>query len=246
MLSSLSVVIPAYNEQSRLPATLSRVLTYLRQHPEWRSEILVVDDGSCDATLRIAQRQAEALTGPSPSMRVLRNPGNRGKGYSVRHGMLEAQWEWILFTDADLSAPIEDCGKLVQAVSAEDPCIAIGSRALDRSLVGVHQSRFRESIGRGFNLMVRLVAGLPFKDTQCGFKLFSRQAARAIFALQRLDRFGFDVEVLYLAKKLGLPAVEVPVRWNDTAGTKVGMLAGANAFLDIARVRWNDWTGKYR
>ena len=246
MLSSLSVIVPAYNEESRLPATLRRVVAYLQQTPELSAEILVVDDGSADGTARVAQEQADALGDDRLSMAVLSNPGNRGKGYSVRHGVEKARWDWILFTDADLSAPIEECGKLITAVSDGACDVAFGSRALDRSLVGIHQSAFREAMGRMFNHVVRLVAGLPYKDTQCGFKLFSSKAARAIFERQRLDRFGFDVEILFLARKLGFQAVEVPVRWNHSEGTKVSMFSGANAFVDIARVRWNDWTGKYR
>ena len=246
MLSSLSVVIPAYNEESRLAATLRRVVAYLQRTPERPAEILVVDDGSADGTFRVAQEQARALADGTLAMNVLRNPGNRGKGYSVRHGVGKARSQWVLFTDADLSAPIEECDKLIAAVSDGSHDVAFGSRALDRSLIGVHQSPFREAVGRVFNHAVRLVAGLPDKDTQCGFKLFSHRAAHAIFGRQRLDRFGFDVEILFLARKLGFRAVEVPVRWDHSEGTKVSMLSGADAFLDIARVRWNDWTGKYR
>lgn len=244
MLSSISVVIPAYNEEKRLPGSLEQVSEYLRDKSGVPAEILVVNDGSRDATREVAQSLARRLAN-GPAIRVLENPGNCGKGYSVRHGMLEASHDWVLFTDADLSAPIEECDKLIAAVDASGPDIAIGSRALDRSLIGVHQSGFRESMGRFFNLMVRLGAGLPFLDTQCGFKLFSRRAARAIFACQQLERFGFDVEILYLAHKLGFRAVEVPVRWNHCEGTKVGMLSGADAFLDVWRVRRNDWLGKY-
>ena len=257
MLSSLSVIVPAYNEESRLPATLSNVVAYLQRTPDRPAEILVIDDGSTDGTFRVAQQQANDIGDERLSMTVLSNPGNRGKGYSVRHGVEKARWEWILFTDADLSAPIEECDKLVAAVSAGRGVsagggsagpydIAIGSRALDRSLIGIHQNAFRETMGRMFNHVVRLVAGLPYRDTQCGFKLFTSKAARAIFQRQRLDRFGFDVEILFLARKLGFEAIEVPVRWNHTEGTKVSMLSGADAFVDIARVRWNDWTGKYR
>ena len=245
MLSSLSVVIPAYNEENRLPATLERVSEYLRGKGAAPAEIVVVNDGSRDSTRDVAENLARRLEANGFTIRVLDNPGNRGKGYSVRHGMSEARHDWVLFTDADLSAPIEECDRLIEALDG-GPCdIAIGSRALDRSLIGVHQSGFRESIGRFFNLMVRLGAGLPFQDTQCGFKLFSRRAARAIFPCQRLDRFGFDVEILYLAHKFGFPVAEVPVRWNHCEGTKVGMLSGADAFLDVWRVRRNDWLGKY-
>jgi dolichyl-phosphate beta-glucosyltransferase len=150
-----------------------------------------------------------------------------------------------LFTDADLSAPIEELDKLARAVSSGSFDVAIGSRALDRSLIGVHQPWFRETMGRIFNLAVRLSTGLPYADTQCGFKLFRRDAAHKIFSRQLLERFGFDVEILYLAKKFGFRVTEVPVRWDHVEGTKVSTLAGADAFLDGWRVRRNDWANKY-
>lgn len=246
MPCSLSVVVPAYNEEKRLPASLAKIAAYLRTRPGAESEVLVVNDGSTDRTAEVSRAMAAELQDEAVSFRVLDNPGNRGKGYSVRHGVLEARCDWILFTDADLSAPIEECDKLLAAVVQDRWDGAIGSRALDRSLIGVHQPVFRELSGRVFNLAVRLVAGLGYADTQCGFKMFSREAGRALFGLQKLERFGFDVETLYLARKLGFRIAEVPVRWDNVEGTKVGMLDGADAFLDVARVRWNDWTGKYR
>jgi glycosyltransferase involved in cell wall biosynthesis len=239
---SISIVIPAYNEEKRLPATLEGVNCYLSGGGWQFSEVLVVDDGSGDGTLTIAQDFAAR----TPSARVLRNPGNRGKGYSVRHGMMEAKGEWVLFTDADLSAPIEQIETLWSAAQEGGAQVAIGSRALDRSLIGVHQPAFRESAGKLFNLGVRVITGLPFWDTQCGFKLFETRAAREIFRRQQLERFGFDVEVLFIARKLGYSTVEVPVRWNDVAGTKVGTLSGLSAFLDPLRVRLNQVKGKYR
>ncbi len=234
---SISVIIPAFNEEKRLPPTLTRVKEYLAASRWEFSEILVVDDGSRDSTARLAE---------GAGARVLRNPGNRGKGYSVRHGMLEAAGDWALFTDADLSAPIEELETLWTAVEREAAPCAIGSRELDRSLIGVHQPAFREIIGRVFNVLMRLQTGLPFHDTQCGFKLFETPAAREIFGRQRLDGFGFDVEVLFIARLLGYRTVEVPVRWNDAAGTKVSTMLGARSFLDPLKVRWNGITGKYR
>jgi dolichyl-phosphate beta-glucosyltransferase len=197
----------------------------------------VVDDGSRDGTVEVA-RKAGA--------RVLQNAGNRGKGYSVRHGMLEAKGEWALFSDADLSSPIEELDKLWSAVERENAQAAIGSRDLDRSLIGVRQPLFREWGGRFFNLVIRMVTGLPFHDTQCGFKLFEGAAARQIFGRQRVERFGFDVEVLFIAQSMGYRTLEVPVRWNDVAGTKVKMLGGLAAFLDPLIVRWNAIAGKYK
>lgn len=242
-LTAVSIVIPAYNEARRLPATLDAVAAYLRK-AEWASaEVLVVDDGSTDATAAVVESHPDA----GATVRLLRNPGNRGKGYSVRHGMLKASGEWILFTDADLSAPIEELEKLVEAATSQGADVAIGSRALDRSLIGVHQSGFREQAGRIFNLMMRIVTGLPFWDTQCGFKLFSRRAAREIFRRQRIDRFGFDAEVLFIARQLGLRTIEVPVRWNHVEGTKVHLLTDSlNMFLDLIRIRWNQLRGRYR
>jgi glycosyltransferase involved in cell wall biosynthesis len=234
---SISIIIPAYNEEKRLPSTLSTVKTYLASGHWEFSEVVVVDDGSRDQTAGVA-RDAGA--------RVIQNPGNRGKGYSVRNGMLNAKGDWALFSDADLSAPIDELEKLWVAVQKDGAKAAIGSRALDRSLIGVHQPAFRENMGRVFNLLMRLETGLPFRDTQCGFKLFEAAAAREIFKRQRLDGFGFDVEVLFIAKRLGYRTLEIPVRWNDVAGTKVSMVSGAKGFLDPLKVRWNGLSGKYR
>ena len=242
MTRSISIIVPAFNEEKRLPATLERVNGYLGVGGWDFTEILIVDDGSRDATMRVAEEFARR----TPLARVLRNPGNRGKGYSVRHGMLEAKGEWALFTDADLSAPIEELDKLWTAAQNANARVAIGSRALDRSLIGVHQPAFRESAGKVFNLGVRIIAGLPYRDTQCGFKLFETRAAREIFRRQQLERFGFDVEVLFIARRLGYTAIEVPVRWNDVAGTKVGTLSGLSAFLDPVRIRVLQWKGRYR
>ena len=159
--------------------------------------------------------------------------------------MREAKGEWRLFSDADLSAPIEELDKLCAAVDDRKAKVAVGSRALDRSLIGIHQPGFRETAGRVFNLVMRTVVSLPISDTQCGFKLFHRDAAEKIFARQRLERFGFDVEILYIAKKHGFEIAEVPVRWNHAEGSKVGMLTGLHAFGELAQVRWNDIRGLY-
>lgn len=229
-------MIPAYNEEARLPASLERVSAYLTGAGWAFSEIVVVDDGSRDRTAELAA---------GLGARVLRNPGNRGKGYSVRHGVLEARGEWVLFTDADLSTPIEEVEKLWSAAESRRAEIAIGSRALDRSLIGVRQPLAREASGRLFNVVMRAITGLPFRDTQCGFKLFEAGAARDVFRRQVLDGFGFDVEVLALARKLGYAAVEIPVRWNNAAGTKVGLGAGLAAFVDVARIRWSLFSGGY-
>lgn len=237
MRRSISIIIPAYNEERRLPSTLEAIGRYLGSRSWDFAEIVVVNDGSRDRTAALA-----CATGA----RVIENPGNRGKGFSVRNGILKAEGEWLLFTDADLSSPIEELDKLWRMAENENAEVAIGSRALDRSLVGVHQPAMREFAGRLFNLVMRAVTGLPFHDTQCGFKLFQRQAAREIFRRQRLDGFGFDVEALYIASRLGYRVLEIPVRWNDVAGTKVKMLGAVAAFLDPLKVRWNGITGKYK
>jgi glycosyltransferase involved in cell wall biosynthesis len=242
----LSIVIPAFNEERRLPKTMDQVLGYLAgSKPHARAantEVLVVDDGSTDGTAEVIRRIAQM----NSNVRLLQNPGNRGKGYSVRNGMLHAEGEWILFSDADLSAPIEELEKLFRAIDSGSADIAIGSRALDRKLIGVHQSWMRENAGRFFNLCMRLIVGLNFWDTQCGFKMFRREAAQRIFTLQRIDGFGFDVEALYLGQRLGYKIVEVPVRWNHVEGTKVDMFGdSARMFTDLLRVRWNAARGRY-
>lgn len=237
MRRSISIIIPAYNEEKRLPATLTAVKAYLASTSWEFTEIVVVDDGSRDKTPEVAQ---------AAGARLLRNPGNRGKGFSVRHGMLEAKGDWLLFSDADLSTPIEELEKLWTAIEQAAAQAAIGSRDLDRSLIGVRQPLFREFGGRFFNFVIRGITGLPFHDTQCGFKLFERAAAHEIFRRQLVERFGFDVEVLFIAQKLGYRTLEVPVRWNDVAGTKVKMIGALAAFLDPVKVRWNGFQGKYK
>ena len=240
-MAFLSIVIPAYNEENRLPATLARLYSYLATSPFGDAEVLIVDDGSRDGTAALVEDFAHIY----PTVRLVRNPGNRGKGYAVRNGMLEAQGEWVLFTDADLSAPIEEVEKLIAAVREQNAMGAIGSRALNRKLVSVHQSAFREYSGRFFNLTMRLITGLPYADTQCGFKLFRRDVAHDVFRRVRIPGFGFDVEALFVAKLLGHPVVEVPVRWANAEGTKVTMLNGLQAFTDLLAVRWNQLRGHY-
>jgi glycosyltransferase involved in cell wall biosynthesis len=238
----LSLVIPAYNEERRLAPTIVAVRAYLDASPYRDAEIVIVDDGSRDGTAALVETAAK----DDARIRLLRNPGNRGKGYSIRHGMLEARGDWILFSDADLSAPIDELPKLIDAAREKNASVAIGSRALDRSLVGVHQSAWREFAGNVFNRVMRLFTGLGFADTQCGFKLYRRDAAQAVFKRQQLDGFGFDVEDLYIAKVLGFRAVEVPVRWNNVEGTKVSLLGGARPFWYLLMIRWHHLNGRYR
>lgn len=237
----LSIVIPAYNEESRLPRTLDSIFDYLSAKP-YRAEIIVVDDGSSDGTTEIANTFRQKY----PGLRLVSNGKNRGKGFSVRHGMLEARGEIALFTDADLSTPIEEADKLLAAVRERGYDGAIGSRAMDRSLIEVHQSVIREQAGIFFNRLVRWIMGIEFSDTQCGFKAFRTDRARIIFEQQRVERFGFDPEILFLAKRQGLRVAEVPVRWSHDAATKVNVVAdGIRMFLELLWIRWNALQGCY-
>jgi dolichyl-phosphate beta-glucosyltransferase len=238
-METLSIVIPAYNEEQRLPATLDRILAYLEISPIPVDEILVVDDGSRDGTAALVEKRGGIV-------RLVSNPGNRGKGYAVRNGMLAAKGDWILSTDADLSAPIEELGKLIAAAQREKAVVAIGSRALDRKLVKVHQPMMREFSGRAFNVVMRMVTGLPFRDTQCGFKLFHRDAAKNIFPRQIEDGFSFDVEDLVIAQLLGLRAIEVPVEWSNVEGTKVSLTQGMKSFADLVKIRSRALRGNYK
>lgn len=235
----LSIVIPAYNEEKRLPATLDRIAAWVASAPLPVGEILVVDDGSRDATAALVERRGGMV-------RLVRNPGNRGKGYAVRNGMLAAKGDWILSTDADLSAPIEELGKLIEAARRENAVVAIGSRALDRKLVKVHQPMMREFSGRAFNVVMRAVTGLAFRDTQCGFKLFRQDAAKDIFSRQIEEGFSFDVEDLVIARMLGLRSIEVPVEWSNVEGTKVGLAQGMKSFVDLVRIRARAMRGSYQ
>jgi glycosyltransferase involved in cell wall biosynthesis len=236
----LSIVIPSFNEETRLPSTLERVAEYIRgQRPN--TEVIVVDDGSSDGTARLA----ETFRGKIANLRIISNGANRGKGYSVRRGSLEAQGEIVLFTDADLSAPIEEAEKLLAALKNCD--VAIGSRAMDRKLIEEHQSPFREFAGILFNKVVRITLRLPFVDTQCGFKAFRRERCEIIFEQQTIERFGFDPELLYLARHHGLTTVEVPVRWSHSPATKVSMFRDSlQMFADVFIIRWNGLRGRYK
>ena len=237
---ALSIVIPVHNETGRIGSTLQRVLQRAQSGPD-SCEILVVDDGSTDGTAQLV----EEICRKAPAVRLLRNAVNSGKGFAVRTGMLAARGEFLLFTDADLSSPIEEAARLLEPLQ-NGYDVAIGSRALRPEWVYPRQPWPRESAGKAFNLFVRALTGLPFRDTQCGFKAFRREAARAIFSRQTIPGFGFDVEVLYLARKLGCRALEVPVHWANDPRTKVRPWRDGRRMVgDLLRIRWNDWTGKY-
>lgn len=235
----LSIIIPSFNEEKRLPSTLERIASYVKSSGR-KTEVIVVDDGSTDRTREVA----DSFRGRIENLRVVPNGVNRGKGYSVRHGSLEASGEIVLFTDADLSAPIEEADKLLAKMNQYD--VAIGSRAMNRELIEVHESRFREFAGIVFNRIVRTLLRLPFVDTQCGFKAFRREKCKIIFEQQTIERFGFDPELLYLARHHGLRTIEVAVRWAHSPATKINMWRDSlQMFVDVLIIRWNGMRGKY-
>jgi len=230
---TLSVVIPAYNEESRIGESLEKIVSHLKER-KFDYELIVVDDGSQDRTLRVIRTHLDA----SIPATVLSNDVNRGKGYTVKKGMMAAKGRYILFTDTDLSTPIEEVEKLLDALrSGHD--VAIGSRALAFSKVVIHQRWYREYGGRLFNKLVQLLTLPGIKDTQCGFKCFTREAARKIFPNQTLDRWSFDVEILYIAKRSGLSIIEVPVIWYNSFDSRVSFLGdGLRMAMDICKIRY--------
>lgn len=235
-----SLIIPAYNEGQRITATLDKVLAYIGQQG-WNAEVIVVDDGSGDDTPEIIRQYSECHR----AVHLLQNPGNRGKGYSVRHGMLNARGDLLLFSDADLSSPIQEASKLFSAL-AQGAEVAIGSRWLRSELQTERQPFYRQLFGRAFNLYLRLLLGLDFKDTQCGFKAFTAQAAQTLFSRQKIERWGFDPELLFLARKFGLPVREVAVEWAHDNRSKISYLKdGLQMGLESLRVRWYSLTGQY-
>lgn len=235
-----SIIIPAYNESARLGASLDRVLAFVHQQ-DWDAEVIVVNDGSKDNTADIARRYAR----DNKMLRLVENPGNRGKGYSVRNGVLSARGAFVLFTDADLSSPIEEASKLFNALE-NGADIAIGSRWLKSELQTQRQSVARQVLGRVFNGLLRVLLRLDFKDTQCGFKAFRRNAARELFPMQRIEGWGFDPEILFLAQRAGFKIAEVPVVWGHDERTRINPIAdGTRMVMEMARIRWNAMTGKY-
>jgi len=226
----LSVVIPAFNEETRLAKTLPVVLDYLRAQFE-RFELLVIDDGSTDQTAVIAE---------TVGARVLRLPVNTGKGAAVRAGMLAASGEIVLFSDADLSTPIAEIAQAL-VLHREGIDVVMGSRALPASDVQLHQNIIRESMGKMFNVFVRLLAELPFRDTQCGFKSFRRAAAQAVFERCRVNGFAFDVEALIIAQRLGYRLADMPVRWVNSPQSKVKILLHPlQMFIELVGIRWRN------
>jgi glycosyltransferase involved in cell wall biosynthesis len=235
-----SIVIPAYNEAQRIASSLDQVLQHAAEH-NWNVEIIVVDDGSRDNTAAIVRDYAQR----HGSVRLIQNPGNRGKGYSVRNGMLSASGSILLFSDADLSSPIAEASQLFAAL-AQGADIAIGSRWLKSELQSERQPLHRQLFGRVFNLLLRVVLGLKFKDTQCGFKAFTSQAAQALFCRQKIEHWGFDPELLFLARKFGFSVREVPVRWSHDDRTKISYFRdGIRMAFEVLKIRWYGLTGQY-
>jgi dolichyl-phosphate beta-glucosyltransferase len=231
----LSVVIPALNEANRLPPTLVRIGAYLSAHPDWQpAEIIVVDDGSSDGTAIAA---AEVTLPHGIELRIAEHPGNLGKGAAVRTGFNLAAGHWVLLTDADLSAPIEELPVLARAASRRS--VVVGSRAVERRLVETPQPRHRDLMGRSFNVILRLLRLTGIRDTQCGFKLFPGELARALSGVQRLNGFAFDVELLLLADSWGFEIREIGVRWNHVEASRVmAMKHSREMFGDSLRLWW--------
>ena len=243
----LSLIVPAYNEEKRLPATLERIAEYLATR-DFSYELLVVDDGSRDETARVVLEFGARC----PHLHLLQYADlggrivNRGKGFAVRTGMLASRGRYVLFSDADLSTPIEEMERLLPLIQSGQCDIAIASRALPGSNLTVHQPWHREAMGRTFNRLVRLAIGTDVRDTQCGFKALRGDIARRLFGLARIDGFGFDTELIFLAAKLGLRVLEVPVTWRHAEESRVNPLtAPAQMMRELATVRLNDARGLY-
>lgn len=235
-----SIVIPAYNESARIPGTLASVLECVRSRG-WDAEILVVNDGSRDHTAEVVR----VIAREAPELRLIENPGNHGKGYSVRHGMMEARGDVVMFTDSDLSAPIEEAERLFAAIESGAD-IAIGSRWLESGRQTHRQPLYRQFFGRCFNMVTRMMMRLPFADTQCGFKAFTREAAQTVFGLQTIERWGFDPEILFIALKRGLKVKEVAVSWAHDERSRMSYLKdGIQMLKELATIRWNALMGRY-
>jgi dolichyl-phosphate beta-glucosyltransferase len=238
----LSVIVPAFNEEDRIGSTLEETLRYLESQPyEW--EVIVVNDGSQDRTSKVV---TSFSTKCGPRLRLLENPGNRGKGYSVRSGMLAGRGEILLFFDADLSTPLSEVDKLLTPIRANQYDVVFGSRGIDRSMIGTRQSRLREAVGQIGNIIQFIFTGLRFRDTQCGFKAFRKEAAMSIFPLQKIEGFGFDPEVLFIARRQGWRLLEVAVKWNHVEGSKVHPIGTPlKVLLEVISIRLNSILGRY-
>jgi len=238
----LSVVVPAFNEEKRIKGTLDRIIRYLATK-DFRSEIIVVDDGSRDGTIAAVKSVEEANDFP---VLILRNNRNMGKGYTVKKGVLGSVGRYILFSDADMSTPIDEFDKM-QPLLEENYDVVIGSRALMDSDIKKRQAWYRERMGKMFNFLVRILVFKGIKDTQCGFKAFKGEVARRIFSKITINRFGFDVELLYLARKLDLRIIEVPIVWINSPASRVRCVSDSLfMFMSLIKIRLNDLLGKYK
>ena len=242
MKPAVSVIIPAYNEQNRLGDTVRAILEYF-DGEKLSAELIVVDDGSTDKTAETAEKICAEF--PAAQTKVIRYEKNRGKGFAVKTGFSAAKADIALFSDADLSTPITELPKLFKPIQKGEYDVTFGSRALDRTLIGTHQPWQREQGGKIFNLIVKTLTGLPFWDTQCGFKAFNMKKFRPLLDVMRIDRFGFDVEFLYVAHFHGLKLKEIPVRWDDVAGSKLSFINGLPAFAEVNKIRRNAKNGVY-
>jgi len=243
MKSTLSIIVPAFDEQSRVGETIKKILGFIETE-NLPAELIVVDDGSKDSTADVARKTAAEFL--AIKTEVIRYEANRGKGFAVRTGLLAATGDIALFSDADLSTPIEELPKLVEPIRRGDFDVTFGSRELDKSLIQTHQSWRREQGGRVFNFVVRKMTDLQFLDTQCGFKAFRMQKFRPLLPLMQIDRFGFDIEFLYVANRHGLRLEEIPVVWNHCNGSKVDMWRDSRrTFDEVRQIRRNVKQGKY-
>lgn len=243
MKPELSIVIPAYNESSRLAEPLRKVIDFAASS-KLDAEIIVVDDGSSDDTAKVAQNMFAEFSDIASN--VIRYEQNRGKGFAVKTGLLAAKADIALFSDADLSTPIEEMHKLIEPIKSGEFDVTFGSRALDRSLIGTHQPWRREQGGKVMNLIIRKMSGLKFSDTQCGFKAFDMTKFRPLLDRFTVDRFGFDVEFLFVAHYHGLRLAEIPVRWNDVEGSKVSVFRDTRRMIgELMQIRRNARRGVY-
>lgn len=243
MKPAISIVIPAFEEESRLGESVRKILLYINEQ-KLNAELIIVDDGSGDKTKEVAEKSCAEF--PEIETKVIRYEENKGKGYAVKTGLLAARADVALFSDADLSTPIEELPKLIAPIQNGEYDLTFGSRALDRSLIGVHQPWRREQGGKVFNFIVRTLTQLPFWDTQCGFKAFNMQKFRPLLDLMKIDRFGFDVEFLYVANLHGLKLQEIPVRWDHDERTKVSVFRDSQRmFNEVRLIRKNAKKGIY-
>lgn len=243
MKPEISIVVPAFEEEARVGDSIKKILSHISENG-LAAELIVVDDGSRDATSATAEAAFDSA--PDVPSRVIRYEQNRGKGFAVKTGLLAASADIALFSDADLSTPIDEMSKLINPIRNGEYDVTFGSRALDRTLIGTHQPWRREQGGKVMNLIIRTMSSLSFADTQCGFKAFNMTKFRPLLDVMTVDRFGFDVEFLFVAKYHGLRLAEIPVRWNNVEGSKVSVVRDTRRmFSELAQIRKNARNGVY-